>query len=62
MDNVYHLFGKLRHFPSLECLEILEFFRRNAVGVVHVALVDDVFRAEGITHLFFKLFQHIGAD
>jgi len=26
MDNVYHLFGKLRNFASLKCLEIFEFF------------------------------------
>ena len=62
MNNVYHLFGKLGNFSSLECLEILEFFGWNAVGVVHVALIDNVFRAERIAHFFFKLLQHIRAD
>ncbi|CDD87270.1 unknown [Blautia obeum CAG:39] len=62
MDNVYHLFGKLRNFSSLKSLEIFEFFGRNTVCIVHVALVDNVFRTERIAHFFFKLFEDIWAD
>ena len=62
MDNVYHLFGKFRNFSSLESLEILEFFGRNTVCIVHIALVDNVFRTERIAHFFFELLKDIWAD
>ena len=56
MDNVYHLFGKFRNFSALERLEILEFFRDGIrYAVVHIALVNNVFRAELVAHFFFKL-------
>jgi len=62
MDNVYHLLCKLCNLAALECLEVLEFLGWNAVGIVHVALVDNVFRAEWIADLFFELLQHIWTD
>ena len=59
MRNVYHLFCKLCHFPSLESLEIQKFFGRDAVGIVHIPLIDDIFRTELIPCLFFKLLKDI---
>ena len=61
MGDVHHLFGQFRHFSSLEILEIPEFFGRDPIGIVHVALVDDIFRAELISNFLFKLLQDIGA-
>ena len=62
MNNIYHFFGKLRYFSSLECLEIFKFFRRDSVCIVHISLVNDIFRSERITHFFLKLLQNIWAD
>ena len=62
MDNVYHLFGKLRNFSSLESLEVLEFFGWNTVCIIHVTLIDNIFRAERISHFFFELFKDIRTD
>ena len=55
MNDVNHFLGKLCDLPSLESLKVLELFRGNAVGVVHIALIDDEFRAERIADLFFEL-------
>ena len=60
MDNVYHFLCKLRHFPSLESLEIFKFFRRDPISVVHISLINDKLRAELISHFLLKLFQDIG--
>jgi len=60
VGDVHHFFCQFGNFSSLECLKILEFFGRNTVGIVHIALVNDKFRAEFIAHFFFKLFQNVG--
>ena len=62
MYDIYHLFGKLCNFASLKCLEIFEFFWGNPIGIVHVSLVNDIFRSERIAHFFLKLLQNIWAD
>ena len=56
------LLGKPGHFSSLEILEITELFGRDPVGIIHIALVDDIFRAELIARFLLELLQDIGAD
>ncbi len=61
VGDIHHLFYDLCHFPSLECLEILVFFGWDAVLVIVIALVDDIFRAKRIPGFPLKLLQDIGA-
>ena len=62
MGNVCHFFYDLRHFPALECLKIPKFFGGDAVLVVVIALINDVFGAEGVAGFPLELLQDIGAD
>ena len=59
MGNIYHLFRQLCNLFSLECLKIKKLFRRDAVSIIHIALVNNKFRTEFISHLIFKLLQYI---
>ena len=59
MNNIYHLFCKKGNLSALECLEITEFLRRDAICIIHISLVDNVFRTERIACFLFKLFQDI---
>src|SRR5699024_1446324 len=59
--DVYHFLSKLCNFSALECLEISEFLSWNSVWVVHVALINDVFRSELVANFFFKLLEDIWA-
>ena len=61
MTDIHHFLSYLGHFPSLESLEILEFPGRNAVLVIVIALIDDIFRTERIACFLFKLLQDIRA-
>ena len=54
-EAIKNIFCKLCNFPALECLKILIFFTRYTVLIVIISLVNDIFRAEFITHFFFKL-------
>ena len=62
MNNINHLFGKLCYFSALESLDIFKFLRRNTICIIHISLIDNIFRTERITDFFFKLFQNIRAD
>ena len=62
MGDVHQLFCQLRYLSSLERLEILEFLRRYTVGIIHIALIDDIFRPERIADFLLELFQNIRAD
>ena len=62
VGDIHHLLGKLCHLPALECLKIPEFPAGHPVLVVVVALVDDILRAELVTHFLLKLIEDIGAD
>ena len=61
MADIHHFLCDLRHFPALERLEIPELLRRNPVLVIIIALINDIFRTERITHFLFKLLQDIRA-
>ena len=61
MNDIYHLFCKKGNLSALECLEITEFPGRNAICIVHISLIDNVFRTERIACFLFKLFQNIRA-
>ena len=60
--DIHHFPGNLRHFPSLESLEVFKLTGRNPVLVIIIALIDNIFRTEGISCFLFKLFQDIRAD
>ncbi|CCZ27244.1 unknown [[Ruminococcus] torques CAG:61] len=54
--DLCHLFYDLGNFSSLERLKILKFFARNTILIIVISLIDNIFRAERISHFFFKLF------
>ena len=62
MGDVHHFFGKLGNLSALECLEVFELLAGHTILVIVVALVNDVFRTELVTHFLFKLLQDIRAD
>ena len=62
MGNIGHFFYDFCNFPALESLEILKFPGWDAVLVVVIALVNDVFGAERVAHFTFELLQDIRTD
>ena len=60
--DVHHFFGQLCYFAPLECLKITVFLAGHTILVVVVALVDDILRAELVTHFLLKLIEDIGTD
>ena len=62
MADIRHFPDYLSHLSSLEGLEILIFFGRNAILVVIIPLIDNILRSERVSHLFFKLLQNVGTD
>ena len=61
MADIHHFLRDLRYLSALERLEVLKLFGRNPVLVIVVSLVNDILRAERITHFLFKLLQNIRA-
>ena len=62
VGDVHHFFGQLCYFAPLEGLKITVFLAGHTILVVVVALVDDVLRAELVTHFLLKLVEDIRAD
>ena len=60
--DVHHFFGQFCYFAPLERLKITVFLAGHTILVVVVALVDDILRAELVTHFLLKLIEDIGAD
>ena len=60
VGDVHHFPGQCGHLPALEGHEVLVFPGGAAEDGVVVAFVHDIFRAEGVARLLFKLLQNVG--